>query len=139
MRERIRRNKEKERFMTAIHTTRRGFLMASAAFGAVAAAGLPAFAATPARGGTATLLISSEPPVLTTIAHTAYNSVYVSPKVTEGLLTYDFDLNPQPLLAKSWAISDDGLRYTFNLRSGVKWHDGKPFTAADVAFSIRTL
>lgn len=120
-------------------TTRRSFLLASVALGAASMSGLKVGAAEPARGGTATLLISSEPPVLTTIAHTAYNSVYVSPKVTEGLLTYDFDLNPQPLLAKSWAISDDGLRYTFNLRSGVKWHDGKPFTAADVAFSIRTL
>lgn len=125
--------------MTAIHTTRRGFLLASAAFGAVSVAGIPVFAATPARGGTATLLISSEPPVLTTIAHTAYNSVFVSPKVLEGLLTYDFDLNPKPLLAVEWNISDDGLRYTFKLRPNVKWHDGKPFTSADVAFSIKAI
>ncbi|MCX8999661.1 ABC transporter substrate-binding protein [Rhizobiaceae bacterium BDR2-2] len=125
--------------MTAFHTTRRGFLMASVAFGAVSATGLRVSSATPARGGTATLLIASEPPVLTTIAHTAYNSVYVSSKVTEGLLTYDFDLNPQPLLATAWDISPDGLRYTFTLRPNVKWHDGKPFTSADVAFSIHTL
>ena len=118
--------------------TRRNLLLASAAFGATFAAGLPALA-TPARGGTAIFLLSAEPPVLTTIAHTAFNSVYVSPKTTEGLLTYDFDLNPQPLLATQWSVSDDGLRYTFKLRKGVKWHDDKPFTSDDVAFSIKTL
>jgi len=119
-------------------TTRRTFLLSSAAFGLVAASRLPAVAA-PVRGGSATLLLSAEPPVLTTIAHTAFNAVYVSPKVTEGLLTYDFDLNPKPLLATEWQISPDGLTYTFKLRADVKWHDGKPFTADDVAFSISTL
>ena len=118
--------------------TRRSFLLSSAALGAIAATGTTVHAA-PSRGGTATLLLSAEPPVLTTIAHTAFNSVYVSPKVTEGLLTYDFDLNPQPLLAKQWSVSGDGLRYTFKLREGVKWHDGKPLTADDVVFSIKTL
>ena len=37
-----------------------------------------------------------------------------------------------PDLAKSWSWSDDGKRLTFALREGVTWHDGKPFTAADV-------
>ncbi|RWX81356.1 ABC transporter substrate-binding protein [Neorhizobium lilium] len=125
--------------MSNIHTTRRSFLAASVAFGVILAGRVSALAATPQRGGTATFLIASEPPVLTTIAHTAYNSVFVSPKVLEGLLTYDFELNPKPLLATEWTISDDGLRYTFKLRPNVKWHDGKPFTAADVAFSIETI
>lgn len=120
-------------------TTRRRLLQGSIALAGVTLGGMPLRAAQPARGGTATLVLASEPPVLTTIAHTAYNSVYVSPKVTEGLLTYDFDLNPKPLLASEWAISPDGLRYTFKLREGVKWHDGKAFTSADVAYSIKTI
>src|SRR5215510_13453612 len=37
-----------------------------------------------------------------------------------------------PELATSWAWSEDGIELTFQLRDGVKWHDGKPFTAEDV-------
>src|SRR3954471_9617560 len=37
-----------------------------------------------------------------------------------------------PELAKSWSWNEEGTELTFQLRDGVKWHDGKPFTAADV-------
>ncbi len=43
---------------------------------------------------------------------------------------------PIPDLADSWTVSPDGLTWTFNLHPGVKWHDGEPFTADDVAFTI---
>lgn len=39
-------------------------------------------------------------------------------------------------LAEKWAVSPDGLKYTFNLIKGIKWHDGQPFTSADVVFSL---
>lgn len=39
-------------------------------------------------------------------------------------------------LASSWTVADGGKKYTFVLRDGVKWHDGKPFTSADVKFSL---
>ena len=95
--------------------------------------------AEPRRGGTVSLLLAAEPPTLCSVANTAYNTVIVSPKVYEGLLAYDFDLNPKPQLALSWEVSPDGLAYTFRLRPNVKWHDGRDFTAADVAFSISAL
>jgi peptide/nickel transport system substrate-binding protein len=58
-------------------------------------------------------------------------------KIFQSLLTFDFQLKPLPSLAKSWTISPDGLTYTFNLQENVRWHDGKPFTAADVVFSTQ--
>jgi peptide/nickel transport system substrate-binding protein len=120
--------------------SRRRFLLSTALAGLAAALPGSSFAqATPVSGGTLTVNISTEPPVLVLIAHTAGAVVNVSGKITEGLLTYDFDFNPQPLLATEWQVSEDGLRYWFKLREGVKWHDGKDFTAEDVAFSINTL
>jgi peptide/nickel transport system substrate-binding protein len=57
-------------------------------------------------------------------------------------LTYDYlvnysmkDMSPDPGLAKSWDTSSDGRTWTFHVRDGVKWSDGKPLTAADVAFT----
>ena len=42
----------------------------------------------------------------------------------------------KPMLAESWETTDGGKTYTFKLRPNVKWHDGKPFTAKDVVFSL---
>lgn len=44
-----------------------------------------------------------------------------------------------PDLATHWEVSDDGLTYTFHLRRDVRWHDGAPFTADDVVFTIKTI
>ncbi len=60
----------------------------------------------------------------------------VAGNIYEGLLRYSPKLEPLPGLAESWTVSEDGKIYTFKLRKGVTWHDGKPFTAADVLFSI---
>jgi peptide/nickel transport system substrate-binding protein len=87
------------------------------------------------RGGTLTCLLANEPPMLTSAFNTALPLGTIATKVLEGLLAYDAQMNPSPALATSWAVSPDGLAYTFRLRSGVKWHDGRDFTSADVAFS----
>jgi len=94
---------------------------------------------TPKRGGTMTMMLPAEPPVLVSVTNTNTYAIAVSSKVNEGLLWYDNDMKPQPQLAKHWDISADGLTYTFTLREGVKWHDGKPFTAEDVAYSIQLM
>ena len=56
--------------------------------------------------------------------------------IFDSLLELDERLNVKPLLAESWETSKDGLTYTFKLKKGVTWHDGKPFTARDVAFTF---
>ncbi len=61
---------------------------------------------------------------------------FVASKIYQSLLIYDHNLKPLPALAKSWKTSADGLTYTFELEEKVKWHDGKPFTANDVVFSV---
>jgi peptide/nickel transport system substrate-binding protein len=114
---------------------RRAFLISSTA--ALAAAGFPALARadTPKRGGTLNILINPEPPVLVSIFQTTGPALAASSKVIEGLLAYDFDMKPLPQLATAWSVSPDSLKYTFTLRDNVKFHDGQPFTSADVAFS----
>ena len=91
----------------------------------------------PKRGGTMTIMFFSEPPSLVSLVSTS--SLTCSAKVTEGLLWYDHTMKPRPQLATEWNISPDGLTYTFALRQGVKWHDGKHFTSADVAASLAIL
>jgi peptide/nickel transport system substrate-binding protein len=98
-----------------------------------------ASAQTPVRGGTLNFVVTPEPTALVDLATTATNVLKVSAKVVEGLLEYDFSLQPKPSLATSWDISDDSRKYVFHLRHGVKWHDGQPFTSADVAYSLHTL
>jgi peptide/nickel transport system substrate-binding protein len=56
-----------------------------------------------------------------------------------GLITRDKDLNIIGELAESWTFSQDCLDLTFNLRRNVRWHDGPPFTAADVIFTYETM
>ncbi len=56
--------------------------------------------------------------------------------VFEGLTRYGPDGSIRPALAHSWDISDDGLVYTFHLNTGVTFHDGSTFDAADVKFSL---
>ena len=105
-------------------------------FASLALAPLPV-AAEPVRGGTLNFLLAVQPAMLVSFTTDGVRSI--SPKITEGLLSYDFDLKPKPELATAWEVSEDGLTYRFELRRGVKWHDGKPFTAADAAFSILLL
>lgn len=58
--------------------------------------------------------------------------------ILEPLMVFDLGLGLQPRLATDFSASDDGLRLTFNLRQGVVWHDGTPFTAADVKHTFDT-
>ena len=88
------------------------------------------------RGGTLNSVVNPEPPSLILGLNPLLPTQLVAGKIYQGLLRYSFDLKPLPSLAKSWTISPDGKTYVFELERNVKWHDGKPFTAHDVVFSL---
>jgi len=104
-------------------------------FLAAAALVSTALHAEPTAGGRANVVIQPEPPGLMLGLIQNGPTQMVAGNIYEGLLRYDTGLEAMPQLAKSWEISEDGLVYTFHLHDNVKWHDGKPFTAADVVFS----
>src|SRR4051812_29299256 len=81
----------------------------------------------PKHGGTLRFVMKYEPPTLSVLNNPSTTTT--SPKIWDGLLGYDSDLNPLPMLATAWKASPDGLEYTFTLREGVTFHDGKPFTS----------
>lgn len=91
----------------------------------------------PVKGGTVIAALNSEGMVnLNTLLTTWYPSLLVADVWADGLMTYDKNGNRLPRMATSWTISDDGKVYTFKIREGVKWSDGKPFSAADVAYTV---
>ncbi|KAF1067384.1 ABC transporter substrate-binding protein [Variovorax sp.] len=112
------------------------YLPLAFALSALAAAGASS-AQTPVRGGT--LVVVSQPgePAVLTAAFNQQGAVAaISTKIFDGLLHFGENWKLEPELATSWETSKDGKEIRFKLRPGVKWHDGKPFTSADVKFSF---
>lgn len=127
------------------HPTRRAFL----ARGGAGLASLALFDLLAACGGSSTtgggqsstrshltVGIIQEPTSLDLTAD-ATNSIglLLRDNVYEGLVRLDPRGKVLPGLARSWDVSSDGTTFTFHLATGVKWHDGSPFTASDVQFS----
>ncbi len=107
---------------------------------AVALAGLLTFAAplsAQERGGALKIALFPEPPTAVAGLSGIGSAGILSSKIYEALVRFDFELGPQPWLARSWQRSEDGLVWTFDLVENAKWHDGKPFTAADVVTSYQ--
>ena len=99
------------------------------------AGGLGPAAAQPA--GTLLVGLVAEPVNLDPPQVTDLNSLRVARRIVETLVTFPEESTQiVPGLAESWTISKDGLTYTFKLRKGVKFHDGTPFNAEAVKFSI---
>ncbi|MBT4791869.1 MAG: peptide ABC transporter substrate-binding protein [Halobacteriovoraceae bacterium] len=81
--------------------------------------------------------LGNEPSVLNPIGSTDAAATSVHDLIYETLLVRDLDTYEwKPSLATEWKLSSDKMKYTFKLRKGVKWHDGKDFTAKDVKFSF---
>ena len=75
-------------------------------------------------------------PILNPVTAPDLGSVLINKVIFPGLVRPDEKLHPAPDLARSWEVSDEGRVYTFALRPGVKWHDGRPFGASDVKFTF---
>ena len=87
--------------------------------------------------GTLVVGLVAEPVNLDPAQVTDLNSNRVGRRIVETLVTFPEESTQiVPGLAESWAVSKDGLRYTFKLRKGVSFHDGTPLDAEAVKFSI---
>lgn len=124
--------------MAQLVLSRRAFLAGSTALAAVAVWPQRSNAAGEAqKGGRLVVAADSEPRNLNPAIVASNGVFFVASKVIEPLAEASFEGENglAPRLATSWEGSTDGLTATFHLREGVKWHDGTPFTSADVAFS----
>lgn len=92
----------------------------------------------PVRGGVLRVATGAEPSIIVDILQNT-GSAGVANKVHEGLVRETLEGDIEGVLAERWKVSEDGREYVFHLRSGVRWHDGAPFTARDVVYSIETL
>ncbi|MEK7443792.1 MAG: ABC transporter substrate-binding protein, partial [candidate division NC10 bacterium] len=92
---------------------------------------------TPRMGGVLKAAMIGEPPSLDLHWTTAVIVQQITWHVYETLYTYDKSFNPIPMLAEGHTITDAGRRYTITLRKGVKFHNGKEMTSADVVPSLQ--
>lgn len=114
---------------------RRELLAASALAPVVMVSGAAAQSA-PSRGGTINVGLPTGIPSLDVMATTDDVGRVVNLHIYEPLLTRNEKLQPAPMLAESWQEAPDGMSFTFRLRQGVTFHNGKPMTSADAKASI---
>ena len=107
---------------------------------AFAMTALLTFAAAPAdaqkKGGVLRVGNLGEPPALDAHWTTASITETLTNHLYEGLFSLDRENKPTPMLAESYTVSKDGLTYTFKLRQGVKFHNGKEMSSEDVVASL---
>ncbi|MCB9105810.1 MAG: LysM peptidoglycan-binding domain-containing protein [Anaerolineales bacterium] len=90
-------------------------------------------------GGTLKVAFQNEWAGLDPHTVSSYSSYQILNNVLEGLTFYDNNLNLVPWLAESWEQSEDGLTWTFHLREGVMFTNGREMTAEDVKWSFERL
>lgn len=105
---------------------------------AVIAAGALAAPPVIAEGGTLVIASTQVPRHLNGAVQSGIATAVPSTQIFASPLRYDENWEPQPYLAKSWEVADDGLSVTLHLVENATFHDGSPVTSEDVAFSIMT-
>jgi len=117
---------------------RRTFLALSASAAAVAAA--PAVAQQARRtGGTFISAKTTEAPSLDPILEQALSRQRLDPLFYNRLVEWSHEGKLEPALAESWTTSGDGKTWTFKLRRGVKFHNGRDFSSEDVKFTYERI
>ncbi len=121
--------------MTGFSLTRRSLLRGTAVL--LGSTALPLSSIAQSGGGRLIVAADSEPRNLNPAMVASNGVFFIASKVIEPLAEASFTGADglEPRLATAWEGSEDGLSVTFTLREGVTWHDGTPFTSADVAFS----
>lgn len=95
--------------------------------------------ASAADGGTLVIASTQVPRHFNGAVQSGVATALPSTQIFASPLRYDDNWNPKPYLAKSWEVSPDGLSITLHLVDNAVFHDGKPVTSEDVAFSIMTI
>ena len=91
-------------------------------------------------GGTFNYNLATAPKTLNPLSSTDYYAGVVNGFMVESLAVRNMETYEwEPWLATSWKVSSDGKIFTFELRKGVRWHDGKEFSAKDVKFTFDAL
>ncbi|WP_298676637.1 ABC transporter substrate-binding protein [uncultured Lentibacter sp.] len=107
-------------------------LLGAVAISASSLTAVPAFA----EGGTLVIATTQAPRHLNGAVQSGIATGVPSAQIFASPLRYDENWEPQPYLAESWEMAADGMSLTLNLVAGATFHDGKPVTSEDVAFSI---
>ncbi|MFD1929180.1 ABC transporter substrate-binding protein [Sporosarcina siberiensis] len=90
----------------------------------------------PTRGGTLSFAFNAQPPTLDPAATTATATRDISRNIFEQLVTFDSNMNVQPMLAESFEVDVEGNKVVFKLREGIKFHNGEEMTQEDVIASM---
>ena len=110
-------------------------------FGASLLLATTALASQAQAGGAGTLVIGfgTVPRHLNSAVQSGIATGVTAAQIFASPLRFDKDWNPEPYLAETWSFQDDGRSVLLKLRAGATFHDGKPITSEDVAFSIMTI
>ena len=115
----------------------RRLAMASMVLSMAVGVGVPAgWAGAPVQGGVLRVALTASAPTLDPHAGTHLAIREIGFHLFENLLTFDAKFQIVPQLAERWEVSADGKVYTFHLRQGVKFHNGREMTAEDVKASV---
>lgn len=94
---------------------------------------------TPKQGGTLVMAFPQTPRHLNSAVQSGVATQIPATQLFASPLRFDDNWKPQPYLAESWELAEDGKSLTLHLRKDAFFHDGKPITSEDVAFSLMAI